>query len=210
MTPRMRVIATLPLAVFVGGTGETPFSIDAQNVEVRLVPVARSLTQQQLRGHFEIRAPIGADRHIQSTGTGGACLIAQNRSTAKPCSSDDDCNKFPMTRAPSGLLYDPTDKPGRYGYCVRSSLEHGTCWWKPSYNNCKIPAFGPGKFVTPWITPYETLTLLRLPPNAKLSWRVVACLNGIDVDVPSDDGLKPCSETVHRPGEVMERFGDPR
>ena len=84
------------------------------------------------------------------------------------------------------------------------------CWWKPSYDNCTIPARGPGKFVTPWVTPYETLNLLRLPPDAKLYWRVVACLNGIDVDVPSDDGLRPCAEPVHRPGELIERFGTPR
>ncbi len=180
-------------------------TISAGDVEIIPVNVGGPPSERraQLKGSFTITTvPPGQENAdaIPSYGTGGACLVAQwekfNLPPVASCSRNSDC-------------VIPSDKQGKwFGYC--DEIE-GTCWVKPggkklcnrSPDHDNAP-WAPGTYYIP-INPYYVVGTPGLGspspgPNVyqgPIKWRVVACLNGGD--------LQPERDTRHCQKQV---FGD--
>lgn len=133
--------------------------------------------------------------------TGGACLVTQDTRYPKPCDTNADCKVQAYTDV-DGKLHVPGDQA--FGYCLpyhKTSLPK-TCWMKPSKTHC-VKGVGLGKHSTPTVT--ETEARAYLGNDSKLSWRVVACLNGNDADHTPPP---PCGEQPPPPpGERVELAG---
>src|SRR5512141_843481 len=160
----------------------------------------------RLFGDFEIRdAKPGEPGLLNSTGTGGACLIAQYPVAPRSCRTDDECHVW----GPVGIAYD--------GYCVRDEkartvkvgqitdtssnasevvAARGTCWVKPSEDYCLK-----GQPVGHWSTPPADATQFTAATKVK-KWRVYTCLNG-------DPGAcKGDTAANGRPGRALHRAGE--
>lgn len=166
---------------------------------VKALEVKSAGPARMLQGEFEIRAPHPGEEGIDSSGLGGACLIAQiPNNPVKACTSNDECHIPPGTPAPG-------TSPNYWGYCMS-----GQCWIKgvgpgDPYCNKGVKA---GKHSVP-TTPLNTGAMYtyaasRADTRIPLRWSVLACLNGV---WDPTKGKPPCGDG---PGEVIHDQGNPR
>ena len=150
-------------------------------------------TGDTLSGSFRVRE----SRHagIVSSGTGGACLVAERRDRA--CATDGDCSDLRTHYHPAGAAY-----------CLekRGTNKHRTCWVRPGadVDFClKSPVAA---------LPLDTrIELPQVDPGVMdaghdVRWRVHACLNGYDATAGADNHACGDSTSTKR----MTSDGSPR
>ena len=148
----------------------------------------KSSAPRVLTGDFEIRAPQPGEQSVDSSGLGGACLIAQVPITPKACHSDQQCK-----------ISIGTGKADWYGYCLS-----GTCWVKPDDSYC-LKHVGVGSYSTPAKDTNEVYAYVadqgERPP---INWRVLGCLNGVGVNPNNRPGCAgPPADAIHDAGDPV-------
>lgn len=156
-----------------------------------------------LRAEFEIAlANPGEPSVASATGRGGGCMVTQDTRYPKHCKVDADCKPVSYVDV-DGTTHTP--HPSAYGYCMSYHNKNlpKTCWMKPSQAYCNIPVL-PGKHSIGPVSAEQAYAYLG--KDSKLSWRVGACVNGIDAD---GEAPPPCGEedVVVKPGERLELAG---
>lgn len=156
------------------------------------------VTGHAVSGSFRVEAPRRAG--IVSTGTGGACLVADPGN--RTCRTDDDCGDLRTQYHPAGAAY-----------CLRRNRanKRKTCWVRPGrdLDFClKSP-----------VVPLPVNTRIDLPQvdprvmgaNKNIRWRVHACLNGYDAATKKDNracaggaGMNPSVLTSDGPSRRVQ------
>jgi len=143
--------------------------------QMRMLIVAGPIraTDATVSGSFRVEAPRRAG--IVSSGTGGACLVAERSDRA--CDTNQDCSDLAAHYHPDGAAY-----------CLRpeGAGRHKVCWVRPGAGRdfcLKSP-----------VAPLPVNTRIALPgidpavmgSAQAVRWRVHACLNGYDAATQSD------------------------
>lgn len=134
----------------------------------------------ELRGTFEIRDPLPGEPYIQSSGGGGATMVAQFPVTVQICSATlPPCPSHPAAVRSHCLYENRTDATG-------------TCWIRPRQklddgNPSNLRVQGPGDFTVP--AKRAAISIIAQPDRfdarsfASLTevtkWRLLSCLNGL-------------------------------
>jgi hypothetical protein len=167
----------------------------------QLVPPGPGIVQPyQYKGEYDVHSPRGSEIGIPSYGVSGACLVHQIAGKEKQCSTDSECNLY-MEGRPVRTTWN--------GYCLagENNASPKTCWIKQSENYCLKGQEGTGKHYTPGVDVREVYDEAhrRTGHNpAKVDWRVLACLNGID---PAHPDNRPCRDGPDNPTMVQHSAG---
>jgi hypothetical protein len=182
----MRKLAALAIFVALASCNKA----EPRNLTIKaLLPDTAGGNSFALTGEFYTGPAAGGDPSRTSTGTGGACLLAQVQE--KVCVHASDC--------------DVQFQTGRYalttwgGYCLdrrpgtTDAPSVGQCWVKPSEDWCAKSPFEPwpdGTHSVPAIPVDRTQfyrQAKRINPNLRtIAWRVLACLNVYDDQLKRD------------------------
>jgi hypothetical protein len=150
-------------------------------------------TGDTISGSFRVDAP--RRRGIQSSGTGGACLVAEPGD--RECSTDVDCSDLRTKYHPAGAAY-----------CLRQGgmKKHKTCWVRPGpdLDFCLKSPVAPLPAITRIDLPQVDPRVMGAGPDVR--WRVHACLNGYDAAAKADNHACGDSTASNR----MTSDGPPR
>lgn len=161
-------------------------------------------------GTFQMLAATAATG-IQSSGSGGACLVFTAKDLGfstmdgKKCTSNTDCSNPPTSPADDPVSYTPpgADHPeNRFGYCDTKNKQ---CWSKPIEGNdavCNRPLTMTAGTVNPVPKAGPIDVSKWVKQGAKV--RTVTCLNKGSPPFP---GKPPCAEVVS--ADRIEVMGKP-
>jgi hypothetical protein len=144
----------------------------------------------RIRGTFVI-ALAQLPEGVNSTGTGGACLIADLNSVAIPqnggaCHDDDDC-----TELPADVTTDlPIEDQRWYSYCVKPEGQPvGRCWTKAGGAYCNKSPTAPwslGPHPVP-VSFVDMTAVFQRTGMSAIAWRVHTCLNPYNAALGKDN-----------------------